>query len=189
MPYHADLDLEDLPDNELQFGAVCDHAGNRRDFTSLRAGLHTADLRYWDESVTDDDDIETKAQVDSEVVYLLNRLVRLLTMFQYVKSNRFTTIQLRTMYLGFVCDLGLREIARKEEKAPDTIRHRIEGTDGYGGLKTKAPVFYKFWTDKNKPYQRHPRNPDRRRAPCISIPPEAYKSSHTSKGGDGKGIK
>lgn len=147
MPPHADLDLEDVHTNELQYGAVCNLYGDRRDFTSLRAGLYTADFRYLDEADAEEESLEHDPHAnDPDVRRLWVLTLRLLTLLVYKRSGRFTDKQLRVMYFTWIRGLSLREIAKLEEiDYAESIRQRIVGTKGYGGLKKKAPEFWKWW--------------------------------------------
>lgn len=140
--------LDDLPDNELQYGAVYDLHGNRRDLTSRRAGVNTADLGAFDEVVSNENDPE---EPDPDDVRGQLRVDVVLAILRYQHSGRFSDKELRVLFWLWLEGRGLREVARMEGVKPETLRQRIEGNKhGHGGLKKKAPEFYRWWKFKHR---------------------------------------
>jgi hypothetical protein len=142
------LSLDDSSHNELHYGAVYDLHGNRRDITSRCSGVNTADLGAFDEGVTNENDPE---EPDPDDVRKRLRVRVVLTILRYQHSGRFTVKELRILYWLWLEGRGLREVARMEGVKPETLRQRIEGNrQGHGGVKKKAPEFYRWWKFRNR---------------------------------------
>lgn len=126
--------------------AVSDLYGHVRNVSPFKRGdEQTATFRDLDEP-------EPPPPLEPDPIAVRLRLRQLITdaIARYEASGRLTAPQLRTIRALWLDDLPLREFARAEGVTGEAVRARVEGSHGYGGLKTKAPEFYRWWAFKHR---------------------------------------
>ena len=73
------------------------------------------------------------------------------TITRYEATDAFTAVEIRTIKALWLDGLSLRQLAGHEGVTAEAVRNRIEGNrHGQGGVKNKAPEFYRWWAFKNR---------------------------------------
>lgn len=125
---------------------VADLYGSARQVSAFkRSGDQAASFRDLDEPEpeggAEPDPIMERLRLRRAVADLITR---------YEASGHLTNTQLRTIRALWLESLSLHEVARREGVAAEGVRARIEGSHGCGGLRHKAPEFYRWWAFKHR---------------------------------------
>lgn len=87
--------------------------------------------------------------------FIRNRIEETIRGYEF--SGRFTQVEIRTIRALWQEGLSLRALARQDGVAAQAVQSRIEGNrKGQGGIRRKAPEFYRWWAFTNRSRrQRH----------------------------------
>lgn len=143
--------LDRLNLESLQLTA--DLFGRPRQVSSYRWSTRTsAGFRDLDEATEPSPDEPcpeaTRAWLREQISGVLNR---------YQSGGNFSEIELRTIRALWLDGLSLRQFAKSEGVTAEAVRARIEGNrKGQGGIKRKAPQFYRWWAFKQRRRRKGP---------------------------------
>lgn len=103
---------------------------------------------HWTDDGNDED--ETDAVVPCRGLSGRTLLRILSTLDEYAASRTYTEVELHTMRKLWFEGWSVGRLALHDGVSTRAVRCRIEGTDGYGGLKKKAEKFYEWWSGIHK---------------------------------------